>query len=275
MSTALGCQMSYASFVQMSAKLICQKTCSPPGCQFLIFAASWSTWNGLTLGEFSVVFIPTQPYWITSVCCSQNLLDLPENIREFSFPNIKFLICGSMGLKWTDVLNLSWIFPNVNELRVTSNRISNLDTPENCFQSLKLLDLEGNGLHDWNEICKLSTLPTLEHLNLENTGIKTIRLSSNMFKAIMKLVLSGNSIEDVCFWLQLASNLFADFSFVLVAIYKRIEQAQILRRFAVSQKSGTLKSDVCHVRSTNCSTNKKLKGLYSGRWLNEFKRNLF
>lgn len=194
------------------------------------------------------------------MCFSQNLLELPENFQEFSFPNLKTLICGLMRLTWTDILNLSCIFPNLNELRITSNRISNIDTPENCFQSLHLLDLEGNELHDWNEICKLTAIPTLEHLNLENTGIKSIRLNHDMFKTVTKLVLSGNSIEDVRLLTSAWFKFICLVLFVLVAICKRIKQARILRRFAVSKKSGTLEWDLCHMCSTNYSTNKKFKG---------------
>lgn len=110
-----------------------------------------------------------------------------------------------MGLEWADVLNVCVVFPNTQELRATSNRITNLDTPsKHNFGSLNLLDLEGNDIKEWSEICKLSVIPDLQHLNVENAGIASIRLicdtstiTLSMLSALKKLVISRNFIDEV------------------------------------------------------------------------------
>lgn len=40
------------------------------------------------------------------------------------------------------------------------------------------LDLAGNGLSDWQEICKLRRLPKLEQLNLSGNGIASLLAAS-------------------------------------------------------------------------------------------------
>lgn len=103
-----------------------------------------------------------------------------------------------MRLKWDTVKKLGQIFLNLEELRVPHNKINVIECCKNNFLSLKLLDLEDNKLNDWKEVCKLSSIDTLEHLNLENTGIKNIRFECrDIFKNLKKMVISHNLIEDV------------------------------------------------------------------------------
>lgn len=137
---------------------------------------------------------------------SQNLLQLPDDYSSYCFPQLKTLVCGSMRLTWNDIVQLSQIFPKLEELRVPSNSISNLDTPEmNNFQCLKILDLEGNDISNWEEICKLSVIPSLEHLIIENIGLKSIRFEKcenqrlEIFKNLRRLAISNNFISDVCY----------------------------------------------------------------------------
>jgi len=128
---------------------------------------------------------------------SENLLKIPEDYHKYLFPNLKVLICGMMQLTCSDVLQLSKVFPNVEELRVPHNNIDTLDTTFKDFMELKLLDLEGNQIHKWDEICKLVVITSLEQINLENTGISKIKFDgSNIFQNLKKIIISNNGIND-------------------------------------------------------------------------------
>ncbi|XP_019872154.1 tubulin-specific chaperone E isoform X2 [Aethina tumida] len=135
-------------------------------------------------------------HWIN---VSENYLTLPDNYSDFIFPNIKTLICGYMNLKWSDVLKLSTVFPNVEELRVPYNDITVLCIPKNTtLINLKMLDLEGNSIEHWSEIMKLSIIGTLQQLNLENINLKSIEIdkTDNIFINLIKINLSNNDIMN-------------------------------------------------------------------------------
>lgn len=136
---------------------------------------------------------------------SENYLQPLEKLPDDSFPTLKSLICGSMRLTWGELIKLSIVFPNLRELRAPNNTITHLNTPlENNFNSLKILDLEGNTIVEWTEICKLAVIPSLEQIILDNIQLKNIRFekcknqSLDFFSNLKKLSLSNNLINDVC-----------------------------------------------------------------------------
>lgn len=110
-----------------------------------------------------------------------------------------------MKLNWCNVLKLSEIFPNIEELRVPHNSITNLEAPkEDSFYNLQLLDLENNRIEEWSEILKLCHIPLLNHLILENIGLKSIYFPPNCdmehcFSKLSRLVLTENKIDSVSF----------------------------------------------------------------------------
>lgn len=137
---------------------------------------------------------------------SENFMTIPENYTDYRFPNIRTLICGSMELTWNDVLKIVSVFPNIEEFRVPNNHITNLSLVDN-FQDLKLLDLEGNLIGSWDEVCKLRTALNLEQLNIENIGISSIRFSEtvpkvSIFRSLRKLCIVNNLINDVSYTLS-------------------------------------------------------------------------
>ncbi|KRT78354.1 hypothetical protein AMK59_6524 [Oryctes borbonicus] len=138
---------------------------------------------------------------LTWLNVSENNLLIPEDLSSYNFPSVQILICGTLGLTWRDMLKLSHVFPNLEELRVPNNKIKHLDTPiENDFKNLKVLDLENNLIEDWNEILKLRVITNLEQLSIENIGLKIIRFSetpnSNIFPNLKKLILTNNLLND-------------------------------------------------------------------------------
>lgn len=135
---------------------------------------------------------------------SENIATFPDNCDE-QFPNITVLICGKMQLNWSNVLKLSKIFPNVEELRVPHNSITSIEIEEeNSFSNLQLLDLENNLIEEWSEILKLCHIPLLNHLILENIGLKSIYFPPDCdmeqnFCNLSRLMLTENKIESVSF----------------------------------------------------------------------------
>lgn len=135
---------------------------------------------------------------------SENILTFPEDCDKYLFPNLRTLICGAMKLTWDDIIKLSAIFPGIEELRAISNEITHLDTPpENNFKNVRILDLEGNAIREWSEICKLGVMPNLQHMILENIQISNIKFENcggqqlPIFQNVLRLALSNNLIDNV------------------------------------------------------------------------------
>lgn len=176
--------------------------------------------------------------------CSENYLEPVNNCINCCFPTVKTLICGSMRLTWSEIVKLSEAFPNLEELRVPSNNISCLDTPvDNNFKQLKVMDLEDNNIEEWEEICKLSVIPTLEHLIIENVRLKSIRFRKcenqglDIFENLRRLALSNNLISDVRFCY--ADDLQNLSGCIAVGICRRAEQAETLGRPENAEESHT------------------------------------
>lgn len=131
---------------------------------------------------------------------------MPKDYENYTFPNVQVLICANMRLTWNEVLKLSKIFPNVEELRVPSNNITDIHIPNgNTFKCLKLLDLESNSIGQWSILNKLGNLPELEHLIVEDCNLQDIKFIGEEpkikeFSNLKKLVLSKNNISDVRFY---------------------------------------------------------------------------
>ncbi|XP_018566591.1 tubulin-specific chaperone E isoform X2 [Anoplophora glabripennis] len=138
-------------------------------------------------------------FWIN---VSENILSIPENYKEYIFPNITVLICGYMTLTWEDIIKLSSVFPNIEELRVPYNNITSLTIPnDRNLKRLRVLDLEGNCIKHWSEINKLSKMSFLEHMMLEDTKIESILFQSDSaltsdFPNLNRLNISNNLIKE-------------------------------------------------------------------------------
>ncbi|XP_023029688.2 tubulin-binding cofactor E [Leptinotarsa decemlineata] len=133
---------------------------------------------------------------------SENLLSIPENCCDFVFPNITVLICGHMDLSWDDVIKISSVFPNVQELRVPFNRITDITVPPNHnFKKLLYLDLEGNCIEHWSTIENLAVIQSLEHLNIEDVKLQRIRFRDDSvpthgFTSLSQINISNNLIAE-------------------------------------------------------------------------------
>ncbi|KAF5279447.1 hypothetical protein FQA39_LY05557 [Lamprigera yunnana] len=128
---------------------------------------------------------------------SENFMTFPSTYENYEFPNVKTLICSIMRLNWLTVTQLGRVYPNLEELRVPLNNIETLTTPDELFLKLKLLDLEGNPIKNWEEVLKLTTITSLQQLNVEDAGLTRIYFDdSHLFRNLKRLVISQNQIED-------------------------------------------------------------------------------
>ncbi|KAK4486726.1 hypothetical protein RD792_006702 [Penstemon davidsonii] len=133
---------------------------------------------------------------------------------------IRVLVLNHTGVIWKQVEVLKDSLPHLEELHLMGNNIREI-TPVSAtsvqgFNSLRLLNLENNCLATWDEIIKLSQLPSLEQLLLNNNDLsrlwypdsatpregsdnayETLEKSFKPFNSLRGLILGGNNIEDL------------------------------------------------------------------------------
>ncbi|CAH1165867.1 unnamed protein product [Phyllotreta striolata] len=135
-------------------------------------------------------------FWLN---LSENLLSMPDSNDKPTFPNVTVLICGFMELEFHQIEAISSIFPNVEELRVPYNHVTDLSVKsDHNFKRLKYLDLEGNSIKSWSEIRNLSLIESLEHLTIENTELDSIQIDDRdrHFRNLETLNINNNLISE-------------------------------------------------------------------------------
>ncbi|XP_028312417.1 tubulin-specific chaperone E [Gouania willdenowi] len=135
---------------------------------------------------------------------SHNRLSLPLNPSAYSqhFCSLKHLILNKCALTWSQVLECAPMWPNLEELFLEGNHITELQRPVQVLQSLRILSLASNPLVQ-DSVNSLADLPRLELLNLSDTGLSVIRFEDAdsgsktvMFPALKKLVIDDNNITE-------------------------------------------------------------------------------
>ncbi|KAG9339026.1 hypothetical protein JZ751_024221 [Albula glossodonta] len=126
----------------------------------------------------------------------------PASLTE-AFTSLKVLALNNCALSWSEMLECVAMWPQIEELYLVGNSITELSKPINALQSLALLDLSGNTLADGSEIQKMADLPRLEKLILSNTGLSSLHFSdvgpgfkTTMFTTLKALVLNDNNISE-------------------------------------------------------------------------------
>ncbi|XP_014259929.1 tubulin-specific chaperone E [Cimex lectularius] len=116
-----------------------------------------------------------------------------------SFPSLKYLVLSRMEYTWDDILNCAVMWPQIEKLQVSFNRITTLKAPPpDIFHGLKLLNVEGNNIIHWENLAQLGYLPSLECLNACNTGLISISIDDRCktFPSLKYILLSGNFIKE-------------------------------------------------------------------------------
>lgn len=107
---------------------------------------------------------------------SYNRLRLPPDpsALRHAFSALRVLVLNGCQLTWPQILECAPMWPQLEDLCVEENNITELQRPEGLLQSLKSLSLSSNPLVQ-DSVLSLSALPRLEQLNLSKTGLSVIQ----------------------------------------------------------------------------------------------------
>uniref|UniRef100_A0A7N5ZRS1 Tubulin-specific chaperone E n=1 Tax=Anabas testudineus TaxID=64144 RepID=A0A7N5ZRS1_ANATE len=129
---------------------------------------------------------------------SYNRLRLPSEPSALcqAFCNLKVLALNSCDLTWPQILNCAPMWPQLEDLCLEENNITELQRPEGVLQPLRSLNLSSNPLVQ-HTVFSMSALPRystqLLHLNLVFAGSQT-----SMFPELKNLNLDHNNITEWC-----------------------------------------------------------------------------
>lgn len=135
---------------------------------------------------------------------SHNRLRLPSDPSTLchAFSSLRVLSLIGCDLTWMQVLQCAPMWPQLEELCVEDNDITELQRPVDVLQMLKTLNLSRNRLVQ-DTLLSLATLPRLEQLNLSRTGLSVIQFDdaapgchTAMFPALKNLTVDHNNISE-------------------------------------------------------------------------------
>ncbi|KAI3353597.1 hypothetical protein L3Q82_020123, partial [Scortum barcoo] len=135
---------------------------------------------------------------------SNNRLRLPfdPSAHSEAFSSLRVLALNSCELTWPQILQCAPMWPQLEDLCVEENDITELQRPEGVLQSLKTLSLSSNPLVQ-ESVLSVAALPRLEQLNLSRTELSNIRFDdatpgcqTAMFPALKILNLDHNNITE-------------------------------------------------------------------------------
>ncbi|XP_060797024.1 tubulin-specific chaperone E [Neoarius graeffei] len=139
------------------------------------------------------------------LCLRDNRLRISSNPCNMShaFSHLRVLMLNGCVITWSQVLQCAPMWPQIEELYLNNNNITDLKRPVDVLQGLKVLDLSNNSLTQSESVLQLSHLPRLEMLNLCSTGLSDIQFSDTLqgtktsaFPALKTLLLDDNKITE-------------------------------------------------------------------------------
>eukprot|EP01112_Ceratiomyxa_fruticulosa_P005277 TRINITY_DN1588_c0_g1_i1.p2 TRINITY_DN1588_c0_g1~~TRINITY_DN1588_c0_g1_i1.p2 ORF type:complete len:561 (-),score=116.57 TRINITY_DN1588_c0_g1_i1:2612-4294(-) len=121
------------------------------------------------------------------------------------FSQLRILVLNNTQITWGEVEILNKILPVIEELHLVKNGIQRFEGDENntTLQTLRLLNLETNGIDDWVSVWKrFHYLPNLESLILNDNNLKGIFVppSDNSglgFSSLQSISLNHNQISSL------------------------------------------------------------------------------
>ncbi|KAF9934220.1 hypothetical protein FBU30_002913 [Linnemannia zychae] len=127
---------------------------------------------------------------------------------QYAFKNIVCLALNRVYLSWDEMDLLEPSFPNLKILQIGFNLLTALgesdesasvaDQKVKGFANLEELHLEGNKFTDWNQILRLSRLPSLKSLDLSENKITSVigPQDPEDFKSLESLRINDNDLTE-------------------------------------------------------------------------------
>ena len=102
------------------------------------------------------------------------------------------------GMNGYQIKNLNGIekFSSLEELNLSSNAITNMETVNQLAGTLKSINLSGNDVTDTNILNTISQLTNLTNINMSNTKLDSVSVLTNLNK-LQTVNLSGNNLADL------------------------------------------------------------------------------
>jgi tubulin-specific chaperone E len=114
---------------------------------------------------------------IQQFCVAGNdLSDLTTTKAVVGFRSLIHLDVSSCHLtSWQDHINKLSSFPALETLLINNNAIDSIPKIDNgMFRHLRNLNVTGLSIHDWNDVQRMSSLPSLRSLSLRNTPLTAL-----------------------------------------------------------------------------------------------------
>lgn len=142
---------------------------------------------------------------------SENRLAIPsapETLLPY-FSSLQELLMNRVYISWSELLHCASMWPSLRKLHVCFNNLTCIDrSPENIWQHLELMNLEGNGLQSWEDVLHLGKLPKLQTLILNSNELSQIYFNdvgpcqhTSFFPALKSISVNLNAISE---WLSIS-----------------------------------------------------------------------
>ncbi|XP_029318011.1 tubulin-specific chaperone E isoform X2 [Cottoperca gobio] len=199
------------SFENLPSVLLCHSEVNGAGAEGEIRRTTpnvqWLDLSGTLLCCWEDVAAITQQLdTLEGLQLSNNSLRLPSDLPSLcqAFCSLRVLALNSCDLTWPQILECAPMWPQLEDLCVEENNITELQRPEGVLQSLTSLNVSFNPLVQ-HSVLSIAALPRLEKLNLSKTGLSDIRFDdaapgsqTDMFSALQNLKLDHNNISEWC-----------------------------------------------------------------------------
>lgn len=199
------------SFESLPTVLLSRSEVNGPGADVEIRKTTpnvqWLDLSGTLLSSWEDVAAVTQQLdKLEGLQLSNNRLCLPSDPSAHcqAFCSLKVLALNSCDLTWPQILECAPMWPQLEDLCVEENNITELQRPDGVLQSLKSLSLSSNPVVQ-DSLIRIAALPRLEQLSLSKTGLTDIRFDdaapgsqTAMFPALKNLNVDHNNITEWC-----------------------------------------------------------------------------
>ncbi|CAO3616259.1 unnamed protein product [Cunninghamella echinulata] len=158
-----------------------------------------------------------------------------NSVNNSPFSNLKTLVLCYTYITWDQVLLLSPLLSQLEDLQLSGNNIESLGGISTHFPHLKCINLEQNKLKDWDQVNSLNSLPNLETLFLNDNQLTSINIPPNTFKKLEFLRVDHNQLDqwkyiDILNELPSIKKLRCHENPIFKGLSPEVSQAQIIGR---------------------------------------------